>query len=210
MVHSGTPTLNQLTVVPGYTGASYGPAPVYRVPPVFAVQNQVIDSYTLVSQSPVALGLGTGASYMITVNSAYSGLTNSSTGCLAWNSTAAQVESALSAYSTYICLSTDNCVSVTRIAGSAATGNAQGFTYTVYLESSGNDRWSANQAPDLLQLTACASIYSNLFSWTMNTMNTIHTTLTSTLVPLADPASGQASVFRGASVTRVPLYKVGE
>ena len=145
------------------------------------------------------------------ITDVYSGLTNSSTACLAWNATAAQVESALSAYSTYICLSPESCVSVTRIPGSAATGNALGFTYTVYLESSGNDRWSANQAPDLLQITACASSsYSNLalFSWSMDSMNTIHTTLTSALVPLADPASGQASVFRGPSVTRVPLYKV--
>ena len=210
MVHSGTPVVNQLTVVPGYSGASYGLVPLYHVPPVFAVQNQVVDSFTLIVQSPVALGLGNRNNYMITVNSAYSGLTNSSTGCLAWNATAAQVESALTTYSTYICLSPDNCVSVTRIPGSAATGNAQGYTYTVYLESSGNDRWAANQAADLLQVTACASGYSNLalFSWSMDTMNTLHTPITSTLVPLADPVSGQATVFRGASVTRVPLYKV--
>ena len=123
------------------------------------------------------------------------------------------MESALSANSTYICLSPDSCVSVTRIPGSAATGNAKGFTYSIYLESSGNDRWSANQASDLLQLSACTSSgHSNLalLSWSMDSMNTLHTTLTSALVPLADPASGQASVFRGASVTRVPLYKVGE
>ena len=71
MVHSGTPIVNQLTVVPGYAGASYGLVPVYHVPPVFAVQNQVVDSFTLVAQSPVALGLGTRNNYMITVNSAY-------------------------------------------------------------------------------------------------------------------------------------------
>ena len=125
------------------------------------------------------------------ITDVYSGLTNSSTACLAWNATAAQVESALSAYSTYICLSPESCVSVTRIPGSAATGNALGFTYTVYLESSGNDRWSANQAPDLLQITACASSrYSNLalFSWSMDSLTTLHPTLTSALVPLADPA----------------------
>ena len=91
MVHSGAPVVNQLTVVPGYVGPSYGLAPLYKVPPVFAVQNQIIASFTLISQNPVALGQGTRNNYMITVNSAYSGRTDSSTACLAWNATAAQV-----------------------------------------------------------------------------------------------------------------------
>ena len=220
IARSGTPLVDQLTVVPGYTGASYGLAPVYKAPPQFAVQNQQVDTFTLVAQSPITLGLGNKNYYQLQVNSLFSGLSNSSTACLAWNASALQVETALAAVGAGVCLAgADGCVTVTRTPGSAALGNAGGWTYSIYFE---NTRWQNNFNPDLIQLIADPAASTNgpvyqacggyssagLFTFAMASMNSLHTAFTSTQLPLADPVTGQASAYRGAALKRAPLYKV--
>ena len=201
----------QIVVNPGYIGTDTGINLVYKKSPVFAVQNQNVQMYSIVSKYPGA----TGNNFSLTLNLRYENASavGGTTSCLSWNSEEAAVESALSASSFGLCVSTyAPCVSVTRYSDDVS--NPNGFNFNIYIESSVDDNYLS---PSLLQISegSCSGYNPLLLSISKVGPGSAHTAFSRDVIPLASPSIpyGKGVItpmayYKGVSVTRLPLYKV--
>lgn len=94
---SGDPVVNQIAVVPGFTGPAYGLVVAYKKAPVFIVQNQNVEVFTLLAGPPPA-GQTTNDFRLTIDDSKFRkgvAFTNDTTVCLSWDSEDFVVEAAL-------------------------------------------------------------------------------------------------------------------
>jgi hypothetical protein len=94
---SGSPILNQITVAPGFAGPAYGLAVAYKKAPVFIVQNQNVEVFTLMAGPPPSGQ--TSNNFRLSINDTLFAqgkvLSNDTTVCLSWDSEDKVVEAAL-------------------------------------------------------------------------------------------------------------------
>ena len=201
----------QIVVNPGYSGTDTGINLVYKKSPVFSVQNQNVQTYSIVSKYPGT----TGNNFSLALNLRYENASavGGTTSCLSWNSEEAAIESALSASSFGLCVSTyASCVSVTRYSDDVS--NPNGFNFNIYIESSIDDNYLS---PSLLQLSegTCSGYIPSLLSISKVDPGSMHTAFSRDIIPLASPSipygkgiDTPMAYYKGVSATRLPLYKV--
>jgi hypothetical protein len=214
----GNPALNQITIVPGYTGTgsggSSGYVSVYKMPPVYVVQAQDVHTYRLVARNITDLR------YRFSVNYTVAGSLNASTGCLSSSAEDWQVEAALDQAYTGLCSVSAGCVSVTRSIDEVRYPAA--YVYSIYFEST---RFPENFQPNLLLVnaTGCNGAQSNAtafyeaFQLSSVSSGTVHSAYTRMRLPIALATTSTSTSFStgtvpvpfsGVNVTRAPIYKV--
>jgi hypothetical protein len=103
-------------------------------------------------------------------------------------------------------------VTVTRSQDSAT--NPGGYNFNIYLENT-KDSLTLNPSLLVLDNTGCGASFKALFKLTRGANGAVHTPFTQYSLPLALPETSAtlgmvsgAATFKGATVTRMPLYKV--
>lgn len=207
---SGTPAVGQISVTPGYQSTAFGIVGVYKVPPVFAVAAQPVETWVLSTNNPAKVSQ-TSLSYRFSYNYTFSGRNNVSTSCLNWNANDYEVEAAISSLVNF-CSSPLNCVSVTRSVDNV--NNPGGYVYSIYFENPVfNTFFQPNMDYSIIILneTGCQSWQppSSVLNVKKVVAGTAHIPFTRQLLPLS-PSSNTAlpAALRGIGVSKVPIYKI--
>lgn len=207
---SGTPVTGQVTVKPGYRSTAFTTVDVLKVPPVYAVTMQPIETWKLVTNDPSSV-LQPSLYYRFSFNFTFSGSKNESTMCVPWDAPDYVVEEAISSMVGF-CSSPVGCVTVTRHVDNI--NNPGGYVYYIYfVNPKFGPFFDRNVDYQILLLNE-----SGCQSWTppksvLNVQKLVdgsaYLPFTQALIPLGNPlAPSLPATFRSVSVSSVPIYKI--
>lgn len=204
---------NVITVHPGYKGTAFGEVQVFKVPPIYFVEDQQNSVFRLFTSNYE----DSNPTYRLSVNSSDSNLFNASTVCLPWDAADYEVEAALSEAYVDLCApsptptlltlnSNNDCVTVTRSVDEIL--NPGGYVYLIYLD---NVRVSLNVDANILDFntSGCTLTNSSAFQFRQITPPIMHNLYSKYSIPLASSSSSEVpAAYYGVTVSRLPVYKV--
>jgi len=215
---SGLEQTRKVTLNRGLVSSHVGGLVAYRVPPLFAVQDQTVEVYKITTKNTIGAA---SLSFRLSVNRTLFGYFDNTTldsqpqgdRCVDWNAEDFEVEAMLRASQAGLCNNQNDCVSVTRSVD--RVNNPNGYIYSIYFEKA-KFGLNLDDSYILLNFSSCEdfSVTSLADHQAMIQMASVQhgsmqRRLKKTSIPLATSAVSFAEAsFRGPSVSRQPIYKV--